>query len=363
MPAVLGAVAVVTLFVLVIIVGYCLRWTHYWWRARTREKPSVAVPPAEIHVRFVTVGTAPETLQEAVDTVPDAFGTPSVLSERPLDIDGATVYVVPESFSATAARGKARAMEWGRRHRSPESEYVLYLDEDTMLPAFDGIPDADIVQLRRRPQGSESALVDLMEVHRAGILFKELGYGEVPFHSWGGGLAVRRTVEDAVTWDRDTIGEDTAFVWEAVAAGHSHRTIDVRCSNQAPPSIRSAVVQRRRWSTMLWETHRLPPSARVSVSAQLLAWAVLPLLLPASVAGFGLAVIESSFWPLAGLALAAIGYNIAWSYLGWRIVDADLPELVVLLAGGFFLATIVNFVGRTWGTLLPPTEWVVTEKH
>lgn len=342
---------------LAVVVAYCLLWTRYRLRALLADRPEPTWGLDDVQVRIVTVGNDPETVQGTVDALPAGFGTPIVVSETPVDISDATVRVVPSSYTVAHATDKARAMEWARTALGGDEEYVLYLDEDTHVPDFEGLPDADIVQLRRRPGRTDSLLVQLMEVHRAGILRKELGFGSIPFHAWGGGLAVRRSVEDAVTWDRPTVSEDTAFVWEATAAGYTHQVIDVACDNQAPASVRAAIVQRRRWANMLRETHRLPPLARASVVFQLAAWWFFPLTLPLVAAA---AVMGG---PVAALGAIVVAYNVVWSYDGWLLYDTSPTRLALLLCGGFFVANVINFAGRLWGTLSPPSEFHVTAKR
>lgn len=350
-------VALVVGLALAVIVAYCLVWTRYRCRAALAEPVEATWGLDDVQVRIVTVGDAPETVRETVETLPAGFGIPVVVSETPIEIPGAAVRVVPETYAPARATDKARAMEWARTNLGGDEEYVLYLDEDTHVADFEGLPDADIVQLRRRPGSTDSALVQLMEMHRAGILRKELGFGPIPFHAWGGGLAIRRSVEDAVTWDRVTVSEDTAFVWAATAAGYTHEVLDVACDNQAPPSVRSAIVQRRRWACMLWETDRLPPLARTSVVFQLAAWWLFPFTLPLVAAA---AVVGG---PVAMLGTVVIAYNLLWSYDGWRLYDASPWSLAVLICGGFFVTNVVNFAGRLWGMLSPPSEFQVTVKR
>ncbi|MDZ7730993.1 MAG: hypothetical protein U5K37_08845 [Natrialbaceae archaeon] len=71
---------------------------------------------SDIHVRILTID-AQAVVQGTVDSLPDDLGGVTVIAERPIAIDGATVHVVPDTFSCNAQQ-KGRAVEWARQDRS-----------------------------------------------------------------------------------------------------------------------------------------------------------------------------------------------------------------------------------------------------
>lgn len=201
----------------------------------------------EVQVRILTVDAA-AVVQATVDAVPDGIDDVVVVAETPMSIDEAAVRVVPESFECTATH-KGRALEWARRHVACDREYVVYLDEDTIMTDFVGLPDADVVQFTELPLYTGSWVTYVCEVFRIGYQYEQFAFHRLryPLYAWGGCLAVRASVEDAVTWDAATVTEDTNFLWRAAARGRlDFAVLDVRFRNQAPPSIRAMVAQRRR---------------------------------------------------------------------------------------------------------------------
>ncbi len=202
-------------------------------------------PPAPVHggdeiqVRVLTVDAA-EVVQATVDSLPEELDDVHVVAEEAIEVTGATVHVVPEAFECEAVR-KGRAIEWARRRLETDREFVLYLDEDSHVAEFEGLPDADVVQLRERPRRTGSVLSYLADVYRMGVQIEQRAFARlsVPLFAWGGGVAVRRSVEDEVTWNRETIVEDTAFVWAAAKQLEdlSFELATATCRNEAPPSL------------------------------------------------------------------------------------------------------------------------------
>lgn len=103
----------------------------------------------DVQVRVLTVDAA-SVVQATVDAIPDAIADVHVVAEAAMSIDGATVHVVPDEFEC-AATNKGRAVEWARRNVPCEREYVLYLDGDTLVTGFTGLPDADVIQFTEKP--------------------------------------------------------------------------------------------------------------------------------------------------------------------------------------------------------------------
>lgn len=98
--------------------------------------------------------------------------------------------MVPSDFSCRAS-AKGRALEWVRRMHSVNKEYILYLDEDTVVPDLRDplmLPEVDIVQFRERPTRTGSIFAYMAEIHRIGFNLeqKTFPYLKVPLYAWGG---------------------------------------------------------------------------------------------------------------------------------------------------------------------------------
>jgi hypothetical protein len=202
------------------------------------EPPDPVYGDDDVQVRILTIDAA-DVVQATVDSLPDELDSVHVIAETEIDVEGAIVHVVPDSFECDAIR-KGRAIEWARRTLGGDREFVLYLDEDSHVESFAGLPDADVVQLRERPRHTDSVLSYLADVYRMGVQIEQRAFARlsIPLFAWGGGIAVRQSVENEVTWNRETIVEDTAFVWAAAQqlADLSFELARVTCRNEAPPS-------------------------------------------------------------------------------------------------------------------------------
>ncbi|MFC7166855.1 glycosyltransferase [Halospeciosus flavus] len=325
----------------------------------------VAAPeygPEDVQVRILTVG-AEEVVQETVRTLPDGLTDRHVIAEEPLDIEGATVHVVPDSFECTAS-DKGRALEWARRELPCAAEFILFLDEDTLVTAFDGLPDADIVQFREWPMFTGSYLTYWSEVLRMGYQTEQVRFAtmDIPLYAWGGGIAVRKSVEDRVTWDFETLVEDTVFAWKAVKTGADFEIVDTKFRNQAPPSIRAMFEQRRRWLTgTLRDEEYLPFWFRGLMTLRNVSWVFSPLttslvlftgMIPLAMPGRALFQV---------LAWGMFLFSLIWVWRGWRYYEGlSLRTLPVFLV--YPLVVAVHSAGAAWGFLSPPESFETTEK-
>lgn len=329
---------------------------------RARWSPIEHEPP-EIEVRILTIDAEP-VVQGTVDALPADFAAVRVIAEQPITIEGASVHVVPEDFTCEATR-KGRAIEWARRTIPCTGSYVLYLDEDTLLKDFRGLPDADIVQLSEQPIRSDSWLTYFAEIFRMGFQLEQRTFPKFryPLYAWGGGIAVRKTVEDEVTWNSETLTEDTNFVWRAFANQPCEMEyLRVRAMNQAPPSIKEMIHQRRRWiSGAARDSHLLPRRYQVLSLLRNAAWALVclsPLLALPLVTPIGMVL-----WPEAYqivLVVQLVGL-FGWALLGhWYY-----GERARILAALLLTVPIVAFlhaVGALWAIVQPATDFRVTEK-
>ena len=317
----------------------------------------------EVQVRIMTVDAA-EVVQETVDSLPDGLDDVHVIAESPIDVSGAAVHAVPDEFSCHAVR-KGRAQEWARQALDCRKEFVLYLDEDSVVESFDGLPDADIVQLREKPRRTDSNLSYLADVYRMGVQLEQRAFARlsIPLFAWGGGIAVRTEIEEQTTWDRETLVEDTAFVW---AAFREHDVTfalsDAVCRNEAPPSLYEILQQRRRWAAgNVQASAMLPLRYELLTRVRNYAWALSPivtlLVVPLSLLSVTIVYSGLFFAASMGLALCTLG----WFLLGVAYYGDDHHHwaLAVPLAP---LITVVHSMGTVAGILNPPETFRVTTK-
>ena len=333
----------------------------YGWRY---EEPPRVYGPDDVQVRFLTID-AEAVVQQSVDRLPAGFAQRYVVAEEPIEIAGAEVRVVPEAFECAAAN-KGRALEWARRTIDCDAEYVLYLDEDSLLESFEGLPDADVVQLRERPRRTGSVLSYLGDVYRMGVQIEQRAFARlsVPLFAWGGGIAVRQAVEDEVTWDRETLVEDTAFVWAAAQQlpEFTFELATATCANEAPPSLTEITQQRRRWAAgNVRAAATLPAGYELLTRVRNYAWALSPIVtlvvVPLAILGVGVASTGLFTLLSAGLALlTAFWYLRGVAYYG----EEQLPWAVAVPLAP--IVTVVHSMGTIAGILDPPEEFRVTEK-
>jgi len=328
------------------------------------EPPEAVHGGDDVQVRILTIDAA-DVVQRTVDSLPDELDDVRVVAEEAIDVTGATVHIVPEEFDCEAVR-KGRALEWARRHVDCDREFVLYLDEDSHMGEFDGLPDADVVQLREEPRRTGSVLSYLADVYRMGVQIEQRAFARlsVPLFAWGGGIAVRREVEDAVTWDRETLVEDTAFVWRAAERFDlDFELADVVVRNEAPPSLYEITQQRRRWTAgNLRASRMLPARYRLLTRIRNYTWALSPIVtliaLPLSV--LGVTVLFGGLFLATSLLLAA--FTAFWFLRGVAYYGRGTAglALAVPLAP---LVTVVHSLGTVVGVLDPPEDFRVTTKE
>jgi len=326
------------------------------------EAPPPEHGAEDVQVRILTID-AESVVQATVDALPDEFDDVRVIAEEPLDVSGAVVHAVPDDFDCEAVR-KGRAIEWARRTLDTDREFVLYLDEDSVLEEFSGLPDADVVQFQERPRRTGSVLPYLADVYRMGVQLEQRAFARlsIPLFAWGGGIAVRTSLEDAVTWDRETLVEDTAFVWRAFDEyDASFALAEDVCRNEAPPSLYEIAQQRRRWAAGNLEATRLLPARyRVLTRVRNYAWALSPIVtlvaVPLSV--LGVAVYGGVFF-LLSVALAA--FTLFWYVRGALAYGREAARL--LLAVPLVpVVSLVHSLGTVVGILAPPENFRVTTK-
>jgi hypothetical protein len=360
-------------FVLAILLWAALAiygFSALWWLLESivlsrgwRPGDRTAWGLADIQVRILTID-AEAVVQGTVDALPSGIEDVRVIAERPIDVEGATVHVVPEDFDCEATN-KGRAVEWARRAVPCEREYVLYLDEDTIVTDLEGLPDADFVQFTEKPIYTGSWVTYLSEIFRTGYQFEQYGFHRLnyPLYAWGGGFAIRHEIEQDLGWNVATITEDTNLIWRAADAFDlDYQLVDARFRNQAPPSIRAMLKQRRRWmSGTVGDDHLLPWRYRPLYLTRVIAWAFspfVPFLIVASVLLPGSAPGVDLYGAISTGLLAILFIYMLLGAIAYRKHPLLWPVVLLLTP----VAVLVHSAGAIWGVLRPIETFEVTEK-
>jgi len=317
----------------------------------------------DVEIRIMTIASE-EVVQATVDVLPEELAAVRVVAERDITIRGATVHTVPKDFVCNATR-KGRAIEWARQSVSCNGEYVLYLDEDTLLTDFHGLPDADIIQLSEHPIRSRSWFAYLAEIFRMGFQFEQSSFPKFryPLYAWGGGFAIRKTVEDEVTWDVNSITEDTNFIWRAFEdASRDMAFLRVRAMNQAPPSVREMIHQRRRWiSGAANDSHLLPYRYQLLSLLRNAAWGLVflsPLLLIPLATPISVVFLPELYGLLIQVQIVGL---FAWALLGYWYSGERLRVLLLLFIS-IPIVAIIHAAGAFWAIISPTDNFRVTQK-
>ena len=317
----------------------------------------------DIQVRVLTVDAEP-VVQQTVNALPTDLADVRVIAEADIDIEGATVHVVPEEFDCVATN-KGRAVEWARRNVDADEEYLLYLDEDTIVTELTGLPDADFIQFTEKPIYTGSRLTYLCEVFRTGYQFEQLGFHRLayPLYAWGGGFAIRREIEAEIGWDVATITEDTNLIWRAAKEYDlSYQLVDARFRNQAPPSLKAMLKQRRRWmSGTVGDDHLLPPLYRPLYFTRVIAWAFSPFVPFLALASYLLPGTAPGMELYGLISTALLGILFVYMLFGlvaYRKHPFLWPIFLLLTP----VAVVLHSIGALWGVVSPVTNFEVTEK-
>lgn len=350
-------------------------FSSLWWLLEVtvlasgwRADDETEVGLDDIQVRILTYNS-PSTVQVTVNSIPDGIAETVVIAEAEMDIDGATVHVVPDDFESRAQK-KGRAIEWARRHVECEQAYVLYLDEDSIVTDFDGLPAADLIQITEHPLRTGSWLVYLCEVFRVGYQREQRAFHRMayPLYAWGGAVAVRRELEDEVTWDVPTITEDTTYIWRAAThvdrrgGRFEYRLVNGRFRNQAPPSISEMFSQRRRWmSGTLQDVSRLPWRYLPLQATRIVTWTLSPLVPLLAVVGFLYPELLPQHELYRAVSVGLFGMLFVYMAVGlieYRKYPEQWPVYLALTP----LVVALHAVGALWGLLRPARDFKITEK-
>lgn len=322
--------------------------TLFWYAALVYERffyQEASQQTRDFQVKVLTVGKAIGALKGTIRRSPKP---PLVISRQETDLPG--TQVLPAGFN-TKACFKGEQLEWARQECP--SEFTLYLDEDSVCsPEMETIPDADIVQFQETPI-TDKAWIAAIEAHRIGFQQEQILFEKTrPLYLWGGGFAVKGWLEDAVTWDRESITEDTAFVF-AIPDKARFAFSRKRIFNQAPPSIQALVKQRRRWTSGTLHDVRYLKSWRhrwwtFFRTANWGLWTVTAPIAMAMVPShpvFVVPLIQTMLWSAIGSRAMRLG----WKHTIFSVVSAPV-------------ASWIHSVGALWGLLWPVTTFHVTPK-
>ena len=328
------------------------------------EEPDPAYGGSEIQVRIRTVDAA-DVVRATVDSLPESLGDVHVVAETDIDVAGATVHAVPDSFECDAVR-RGHATEWARRALATDREFVLYLDEDSRVESFDGLPDADVVRLREKPRRTGSVLSYLADVYRMGVQVERRAFARlsIPLFALGGGIAVKRSVEDEVTRDRETSVEDTAFVWAAAqrVENFTFELATATCRNEAPP-LTEITRHRRRWAAgNVRAASALPLGYQFLTRVRNYAWALPPVVtlvvVPLSLLGVGLGAGAGGPFAVASVVR---GLLTAFWYFRGVLYDGRDDAVGVVTLPLAPVVTVLHPMGTVAGIVDPPTEFRVTK--
>lgn len=311
---------------------------------------------SDVTVRILTAGDAEDVVQNTVNSVSDTDAAIQVISENPIDIDSATVHVVPSSFDVKADN-KARALEWANRNLT-KRDYILFLDEDSALDSVKEIPKGDLIQLREKPVKTNSVLCWLASIQRFGVEEESYYFSSSnPRYVWGGGLFVDSNVEDEIGWNFDTLREDDAFAYEAVEKGYDYEIVEEpKIISRSPLGIYDIIQQRRRWNSIDAPfIQRLRQEIKNFETS--FVWGINSLVLPLFILTL---IINDPF--IYALILPSIIFNTIWVITGAVKYGVSLvyyPMIILIVP----IISFYNGFGNLYSIFNPINEFNVTDKE
>lgn len=320
----------------------------------------------DIQVRILTVDNR-SVCETTAKYAADFFKDIHVICEKEMDdIEHAEIHVVPQDFKSKATK-KGRALEWARQNIQTNKEYLLYIDEDTLITEFEGIPDVDICQFTETPLYSGSILTFYTEVYRVGYQTEQRSFNilRYPLYVWGGGVAIRRQLENNIKWDYDTITEDTNFAWRSARNQPiTFATVLQKFRNQAPSTLKDLILQRRRWvSGTLSDIRLLPRSYQIYSLSRIINWALSPFVLLNTGLIYLISnpVLDSTvFIVLVYFELFAL---LLTTTIGVFKYNKSEPLYKIILAIPLTpILAFINGIGAIYGCLKPTKVFRVTPK-
>ncbi|KAE8849287.1 hypothetical protein PTNB73_04958 [Pyrenophora teres f. teres] len=176
------------------------------------------------------------------------------------------VHAVPLEYRPSKAKYKARNLEWFRINMHiDKDDWVLHLDEETLVDEYCINTCLDFITKQTCDMGQgvihfnchnfwSSVFTGVGDVRRI-----QGDYGDVQWRlRWlnkaavgirGSFLLIRGSVENACTWDNDSLTEDYAFCLKAMKMGYSFGFIPAIARELSPATVGDFVRQRCRWYT------------------------------------------------------------------------------------------------------------------
>lgn len=304
-----------------------------WWYVGLilylRHKESLN-KTTDFGIKILTLGENESVLRRTVEC---CSKEPTIITRRFLDLPNSKL---PPSDFKCQAKFKGKDLEWARREHP--HNYTLYLDEDSLCSLRE-IPDADIVQFRE-VSSSDSLLVTAAEAHRLGFQVEQVIFEKVkPLYLWGGGFAVKRWLEDKTTWDRESITEDTGFLF-SITDDYSFRYSKQPIYSRGPRNIKDLIFQRWRWASGIYQDTRYLENnwLKVFVYFRIINWGLWTIYTPV------ISIFFVGFCPW--LILPAI-QAMVWSGTGVRLMGLNWQRSVVSV----LLAPIAAYI-HSLGALL-----------
>jgi cellulose synthase/poly-beta-1,6-N-acetylglucosamine synthase-like glycosyltransferase len=229
-------------------------------------------------VCLVTKGDQPDVVKRSVTPIQDGFMKVNdriefhVLTEGPrlstfqgLFPSQIQVHGVPAEYTPSKAKFKARSLEWFRINMQlKDDDWVLHLDEETLIDEFllktvvDFITKQDTMDMGVGVIHYNGAHYWRTPISQAGDISRVLGdYGRIQmtgnylhnaaigihgaFHLMSGKL------ENAITWDTDSLTEDYWVCLHALDMKLKMGWIPAIARELSPGTIGDYVRQRRRW--------------------------------------------------------------------------------------------------------------------
>ncbi|KAI0869639.1 glycosyltransferase like family 2-domain-containing protein [Hypoxylon argillaceum] len=290
------------------------------------------------------------------------------------------VHGTQTEFQPSKAKYKARSLEWFRVNLEiKDDDWVLHIDEETAIDEYlvrtcidfitrQGDKDVGTGVIHYNLPGyynnALTAVGDMLRLQddwfRVPGLANYRNYIALGVH--GGFLLVRGIVENAVTWDTDSLTEDYWFLLGAKDKGYRFGWVPAIAREMSPESIKDFIRQRRRWYTGMSRLGRLSGTLEALSCAWNLFWPLYILLDYAD-------KTPRPMWFFYFLCLdAAVPQAIMMMTLLIQDIDAGLPlrgmvytQLVSLILAP--MSVLVSGWAAFWGLFWPDKDWYVIRKR
>ncbi|KAI0535646.1 glycosyltransferase like family 2-domain-containing protein [Xylaria digitata] len=283
-------------------------------------------------------------------------------------------------FKPSRAKYKARSLEWFRINmKIRDDDWILHIDEETTIDEYlvrtcvdfitrQGDKDVGTGVIHYNLPGyynnAITAVGDMLRLQddwvRVPGMANYRNYIALGVH--GGFLLVRGIVENAVTWDTNSLTEDYWFLLGAKDRGYRFGWVPAIAREMSPESINDFIRQRRRWFTGMSQMGRLSGTLEALSCAWNLFWPLFCLL----------DYVDQTprpMWFFSFLCLdAAVHRAVVVTTLLIQDIDAGLPlsKMVYTQLVSLILAPITGAISG-WaafsGLFWPDRDWFVITKR